>query len=116
MTQPVPPREIIDRHLAAYNRCDIEAYCVLFSTDAVRSVLGSVEADVRGIDAIRAFYTTRFRTCSSLHCTVLARIELGAFVIDHEQVTGIAAEALQLVAIYEVRGELIRSLRIIWPQ
>ena len=116
MNQPVSPREIVDRQLVAYNRGDLEAYCALFSVDAVTSVLPAGEPIARGIDAIRAFYTTRFQTSNNLHCTILARIELGEFVIDHEEVAGIAAEPLQLIAIYEVRDALIRSLRLIWPQ
>lgn len=108
------PREIVDRQLRAYNARDLEAYCALFACDAVISRLNDGEEIARGMDAIRAYYTARFKG-PGLHCRIKARIELEPFVIDHEQVTGITGGLLEVVAIYEVRDALIQSLRIIWP-
>jgi len=108
------PHEIVDRQLAAYNARDIEAYCALFAPEAVLSRVNDGVTMARGIDAIRAHYTARFAS-PTLHCRILARMESGRFVIDHEQVAGIMDSLLEVIAIYEVRDLLIHSVRIISP-
>lgn len=114
MNPSASPREIVDRQLLAYNSRDIDAYCALFASNAVISKLNVHQDLAQGIDAIRKYYTTRFSN-PKLHCEVKARIELGDFVIDHEQVIGVADGSLEVIAIYEVRDSLIQTLRIVWP-
>lgn len=110
------PLEVVDRQLQAYNARDIDAYCALFADDAVVVRVGNPDREVaRGIAAIREFYTARFRS-TGLSCRIKARMSLGDFVIDHEVVTGIRPEVVQVIAIYEVRESLIRAIRIIWPE
>jgi len=110
-------RSIVERQLLAYNTRDVDAYCALFAQDAalLRLEHGEFEELARGVDAIRAYYTERFKN-PRLHCEIKARIELGNFVVDHECVRGIGERALEVIAIYEVRDTLIRSVRLIWPQ
>ena len=114
MSQAVLPPEIVDRQLVAYNARDLEAYCALFADDAVLRLLNGREL-ARGIEAIRAYYHHRF-AAPSLHCTVIARSKLGDYVVDHEQVVGVTPGTLEVIAIYEVRDALIRSVNFIWPQ
>lgn len=115
MSQSATPREIVDRQLHAYNARDVEAYCALFAPDAVLFKLNTGQELARGIDGIRAYYTTRFAN-PRLHCEIARRIELGDFVIDHEIVTGVTESGvLEVVAIYEVRDSLIQTVRLIWP-
>jgi hypothetical protein len=115
MNQNASPRDIVDRQMRAYNARDIDAYCALYASDAVISTLNDGTEYARGIDAIRRYYTTRFSNSPSLHYDIKTRIELGNFVIDHERVTGIGEGTLEVIAIYEVRDSLIRSLRAIRP-
>ncbi|MET0657806.1 MAG: nuclear transport factor 2 family protein [Steroidobacteraceae bacterium] len=114
MTLHSSPTEIVNRQLSAYNSRDIDAYCALFSRDAVLSKLDTGEEFVRGIEALRAYYTTRFSN-PALHCRIVNRVEIGNFVIDHEEVAGVRDGLLRVVAIYEVRDSLIRTVRFIWP-
>lgn len=114
MNKNISPHEIVDRLLRAGNAGDIEAYCALFAHDAVLSKLNNDQELARGIDAIRGRYTERFKN-SKLHCEIKSRIELGDFVVDHERVTGLGEESLEVIAILEVRDSLIRSVRFIWP-
>jgi hypothetical protein len=114
MEKYVLPREIVDRLLRAGNARDIDAYCALYAHDAVLFKLNTAQELARGIDAIRARYTERFKN-SQLHCEIKSRIELGDFVVDHERVSGLEDEPLDIIAILEVRDSLIRSVRFIWP-
>jgi hypothetical protein len=112
MTRMSTPREIVDRQLIAYNVRNLDSYCALFADDAVIRLLNGREI-AGGREAIRAHYRNRFSN-PSLHCTVLARTALGDYVIDHEQVVGVAEGTLEVIAIYEVRDALIRSVNFIW--
>lgn len=112
MTYPTP-RMIVDQQLVAYNAHDIVAYMALFAPDAVISDLASGAEIVRGAEAIRAFYAARFRDNPELRGEVFSSTDLGDFAIDREQVLGLPSGPLQLIAIYEVREGLIRSLRFI---
>jgi len=112
MTYPTP-RMIVDRQLVAYNAHDIDAYMALFAEDALIMDLGTNAEIARGADAIRALYTARFRDNPDLRGEVFTSTDLGDFAIDREQVLGLPTGPLHLVAIYEVREGLIRSLRFI---
>ena len=107
------PRQIVDEQLRAYNARDINSYWPLFARDAVISNLPDETEIARGIEAIRDFYAARFSGSPNLHCAIKARLELGNFVIDHEQVTGLAAGIVEVIAIYEVRDSLIQTVRFI---
>jgi hypothetical protein len=117
MVSEESPSDIVERQLRAYNARDIDAYCSLFANEAIIYRLGERAPEqelARGIDAIRAYYTERFRN-TALACEVRSRTELGRFVVDHERVTGIGSQLLEVIAIYEVHGSLIHSVRILWP-
>lgn len=101
-----------DAQLDAYNNRDIEAFIELFAEDAVLQDLQSGEVTLRGRDAIRALYSARFADNPELRCHVHQRMELGAFAIDRETVTGLPG-ALELVAIYEVHEGRIRSVKFV---
>jgi hypothetical protein len=112
MTHP-SPRTIVNQQLVAYNAHDIDAYMALFAPDAVISDLQSGVEIARGAEAIRALYTARFRDNPELRGEVFASTDLGDFAIDREQVLGLPTGPLHLIAIYEVREGLIRSLRFV---
>ena len=113
MTTGPSPREIVDRQLAVYNARDIDGYCALFADDAAISDLATGQAICTGLAEIRAVYAKRFADNPALHCVVHQRMEGADFAIDKETVSGLAAGPLHIIALYEVRGGLIRSLRFI---
>jgi hypothetical protein len=113
MRENASPREIVDRQMAAYNARDIDAYCALYAPDAVISDVNDGKVRSRGMEEIRRNYTTRFNNSPNLHYDIKARMELGAYVIDHELVTGIGDEPLEVIAIYEVRDSLIQTVRFV---
>jgi hypothetical protein len=106
------PREVVDLQLQAYNAHDIEGYCALFAETAVLADLETGSATAIGLPAIRAIYTQRF-AIPNLRCTVHARMELGDFAIDRETVTGLPGGPVEIIAIYEVRDGLIRSVKFV---
>lgn len=114
MANELTPGEVVDRQLHAYNERNVEAYCALFAADAVILKLNGNQELARGSDAIREYYTARFKS-QRLFCRIKSRTELKNFVVDHEQVTGIGEGLLEVIAIYEVRDSLIRSIHILWP-
>lgn len=112
MTHPTP-REVVNRQLEVYNARDIDGYCALFADDATISDLVTGQMICNGIGEIREVYTKRFGDNPKLHCIVHQRLEGPTHAIDKETVYGLPTGELHLMAIYEVREGLIRSLRFI---
>jgi len=110
------PREVADRQLQAYNAHDIDAFSALFAEDAAVFDLASGAVRAEGREAIRALYSGLFSENPDLRCTVFQRIDLGDFAIDREELTGLASGPVQIVALYEVREGLIRTVRFIRHQ
>jgi hypothetical protein len=113
MPQTPSPREIVNRQLAVYNAHDIEGYCALFAPEATIFDLVTGQSICNGPDEIRKVYAARFADNPKLHCVVHQRMEGADFAIDKETVSGLPAGELHIMAIYEVREGLIRSLRFI---
>ena len=113
MPHILSPREIVDRQLAVYNAHDIDGYCALFAPDATISDLVTGQMICNGIDEIRSVYTKRFADHPALRAEVHQRMEGADFAIDKETVFGLPLGPLHIMAIYEVRDGLIRSLRFI---
>jgi hypothetical protein len=112
MNQP-SPRDIVNRQLDVYNAHDIDGYCALFAPEATISDLVTGQMICIGLDEIRDVYTKRFADNPKLHCVVHQRMEGADFAIDKETVSGLPSGNLHIMAIYEVREGLIRSLRFI---
>ena len=107
------PRDVVNRQLEVYNAHDIEGYCALFAPEATISDLVTGQMICNGLDEIRRVYTARFAENPKLHCVVHQRLEGPTHAIDKETVHGLPAGPLHIMAIYEVREGLIRSLRFI---
>jgi hypothetical protein len=107
------PRDVVNRQLAVYNAHDIDGYCALFAHDATISDLVTSQVICNGLDEIRTIYTKRFAENPKLHCIVHQRLEGPTHAIDKETVYGLPTGDLHIMAIYEVRDGLIRSLKFI---
>lgn len=107
------PRSVVDQQLVVYNAHDIDGYCALFSEDATISDLVTGQKICVGLGEIRKVYTSRFADNPKLHCVVHQKMEGADFAIDKETVSGLPNGSLHIMAIYEVREGLIRSLRFI---
>jgi hypothetical protein len=108
---PPSPETVVQRQVEAYNARDIEAFLSFYADDVMirRLQTGDVLRD--GKEAMRERYAERFAENPELHCTITQRVVHGDWVIDHELVTGIMERRrVRAVAIYEVRGGLIRNV------
>jgi hypothetical protein len=106
------PRDLANAQLVAYNARDLDAFCALFADDVTIHDVPGGKVTCTGMAAFRAIYANRFAS-PDLHCEILSRMDLGDFAIDRERVTGIPGGPLDVIAIYEARDGLIRSVRFI---
>ncbi|MCV2369684.1 nuclear transport factor 2 family protein [Roseateles oligotrophus] len=114
MSIHLDPESVIQAQLDAYNARDMAAWLATYAPDAKQYAYPGVLL-ASGHAEIRARMTARF-TETNLHARLLSRKVLktaeGATVIDHETITRTFPEGpgeLDMVAIYEVAGGLIRS-------
>lgn len=119
--QAAPPEAVVQRQLEAYNAHDMEALLATYAPDAKQYAYPG-ELLASGHAEIRARMAVRFAE-PNLHAKLLGRTVLitadGATVIDHETVTRsfpAGPGELDMVAIYEVAGGLIRAGRFIFGQ
>jgi hypothetical protein len=103
--------DVVDRQVEAYNARDLEAFVAFFAEDAVIARHPSGEIVAQGRGGIRKTYGELFAKSPALRARILNRVESGAFVVDHELVTGIAGRPyFHGAAIYEVDGALIKRV------
>ncbi len=105
------PAQAAQRQLEAYNGRDVEAFAAAYAPDVEVFELPQGTRTLAGREALRTRYAALFRESPALRCRLLARVEHGPFVVDHEEVVGLRGGSLvQAVAIYEVVGGLIRRV------
>jgi imidazolonepropionase-like amidohydrolase len=109
---PDGPEALAQRQLNAYNARDLDAFCAPYADDVqVVGLDGKVQ--VQGKEAFKMRYKAMFEKLTALHCELVKRITVGAFVIDEERVTGLGGEPLHAVAVYEIRNGRIAVVRFI---
>lgn len=100
--------EVVQEQVEAYNAHDMAAFLASYC-EAVE-VLRFPENTllIRGQEALRAAYTSRFAPGSKIHAKIIDRIVEGPLVIDKEVIAGLIPDRhLEATAIYEVRDGLI---------
>ncbi|MFZ0994726.1 MAG: nuclear transport factor 2 family protein [Candidatus Dormiibacterota bacterium] len=107
--------ELVDRQIAAYNLCLLDAFVACYSADArISQPDGSLLAD--GQTEIRARYGELFGQSPKLHAEIRARIEVGPFVLDEEFITGFGLPGMptevHAAAAYRVADGLIQSVQL----
>lgn len=105
---------IVQRQVDAYNRRDLDAFLACYSDDAKLWVAPGVLTE-SGRDALRARYRKRFDGAPSLRATIVQRMVLGRFVVDHERVTGVPEGTLETIVTYEVAGGRIVAAWFVPP-
>ena len=108
MSEPDP----VDAQVAAYNARDVDAFAACYAEDVViedadRQVLA------RGRAQVRDQYGPFFAASPDLHAEIVARIRIGAHVIDEERLTGAGAGPVHAVAIYHVADGLIDRVQFL---
>ncbi|HEX5592319.1 MAG TPA: nuclear transport factor 2 family protein [Solirubrobacterales bacterium] len=99
------PIEVFERHLAAFNRHDLEAFLASYADDV--SINGLPVGSVEGIAAVRSLYSERFED-RTLRCEVREAVELGGrWVVAHEVIHS-SAGVVEFAGIFEIADGLIR--------
>jgi len=109
------PLDVAQAQLEAYNRRDLDAFCALFAEHAEIFELGAPSPASSGIAAIRERYRELFASSPNLHSVVLSRTAFARAVVDLERITGRngCAEPFEILAIYEIHGELIQRVHFV---
>ena len=114
MTPSTTAESVVQRQLDAYNARDVDALVATYAEDAQQFEYPATLL-TSGSAQLRERITARFSE-PNLHARLIRRIVMGQVVIDHEEVTRTFPEGagkLELVAIYEVRGDRIATARFI---
>ncbi|RQO57278.1 steroid delta-isomerase [Paucibacter sp. KBW04] len=102
MTVDFNPASFAQRQLDAYNARDIEAFVREYTDDVVAYRLPGTEPVLQGKPAFAAHYVSKRFNLPGLHAELVNRMVIGNKVIDHERVTGVEGEPMEVAAIYEV--------------
>ena len=104
------PVDVVQRQLDDYNRRDLAAFVANYADGITVYRLPSLEPAIAGKEAFARLYeTTRFNL-PGLRAELVNRIAFGNKVIDHERVHGLGAEPVEVAAVYEIAGGLIRTV------
>lgn len=108
------PEALAQRQLVGYNARDIDAFLEPYSEDVEIYAYPGIFL-YRGKGIMRERYSAMFARSPQLHCTVVARMVLGAVVVDQEQVSGHTDGVTRAVAIYTVRDGKIARVEFLKP-
>lgn len=99
--------DIAQAQLDAYNAQDLDALCRCFADDMVVAELNS-EPNLHGVADFRERHIGLFAQFPQNRAELVARIEIGNRVIDHERVyRSPDATPFQVAAIYTFAGDKI---------
>ena len=109
MNSHATPAEVVQAQLDAYNAKDLPAWLGTYAPDADQFTLHG-ERLAKGHEEIGARIAVRF-TEPDLRATLMSRLAVGNFVVDHELITRNFSEgkgSIEMLCVYEVADELIR--------
>lgn len=104
---------VVERVVAALCAHDVEAFIACYAMDARIEEGNDGVVLAHGHDAMRARYRKLFADNPNAHWLVLHRIDAGEFVIQHEQMTGVAKIPPRHVCVYRIRDGLIQEERVL---
>jgi hypothetical protein len=110
---PSEAERVVQHGLDAWNKHDVEGALSVFSPD-VKLYLFPDKEVVNPLDSLRARWRQRFAKDQNVHVTVSPRIVHNNFVIDHENVTGLADGGTRTADwIYQIDGgRIVRAWRL----
>jgi hypothetical protein len=106
----VSPAEVVNLQLAAYNRRDIDAFTATYAEDACIYEMPHAKLIFRGRSQIAEHYGTETFKREGLRADLLGRSVVGSKVLDHEQSWGSPLGPKEVIAVYEVAGDLITAV------
>jgi len=110
------PLELVERQLAAYNARDLEAFLAVFSDDVEVTRLPATAPAISGKAAFRKFYAENRFNLPDLHAEIVGRLVMGSKIIDHERITGIGPEPMEIIVAYAIEDGVIRRMWSMQPE
>ena len=110
------PLELVEHQLAAYNARDLGRFLEVFSDDIEVTRLPSAVPSIVGKAALAKFYAENRFNLPDLHARIVNRMVLGSKVVDHESITGIGPEPLEIIVVYSIENSLIRRMWSALPE
>jgi hypothetical protein len=111
---PGEAEAVVQRQLDAYNRRDLDAFIACYASDA-KLYRPPHQLAMDGHGAIAQRYRALFDQSPRLHASLVTRIVLDRFVVDHEHVEGQPKGAFDALATYEVADRLIVNAWFVVP-
>ena len=95
----------------AYNRHDIEAFVACFHDDAVvAGPDGGIQ--MQGIDELRERYGAMFEARDTT-AVIVNRLQVGAWVVDQEQLRRGGEVILEALVAYQVNGDRVQRMIVL---
>jgi hypothetical protein len=110
------PEQLVQRQLDAYNDRHLERFVATYAEDVQVFRMPGREPSISGRAKLAEFYGSQRFNLPGLHAEIVKRIVLGNKVIDHERVRGIREAPMEVAAVYEVSGGLIRNVWFFAPE
>lgn len=108
--------ETVQRQLQAYNARDLARFLATYDDDVQVLRLPAMGPSLAGKQQLADYYAAERFNRPGLKAEILARIVLGNKVIDHERIWGVRDGPFEVVAVYEVRDALIRTVWFFAPE
>lgn len=102
MQEHLDPAAFAQRQLDAYNARDLERFVAEYADDVLVFRLPGTAPILQGKQSLAAHYAKNRFNLPELHAKLVNRMVFGNKVIDHEYVTGLPGDPLEVAAIYEV--------------
>lgn len=100
----------VQRQLEAYNARDLARFIAEYSEDVQVFRPPLIEPVLSGKAAFAAHYAAHRFNLPELHARVNQRIVCGNKVADHEHISGLQDGEVQVLAVYQVTGDLIKAV------
>ena len=109
-TTTFDPEPFAQRQLDAYNARDLDRFVREYTDDVVVYRMPDPNPVIVGRSALAAHYRDNRFNLPDLHAKLINRMVFGNKVIDHEVITGLGENPVEVAAVYEVRDGLIAAV------
>lgn len=105
----------VQRQLDAYNAHDLGKFVAEYTEDVRVFRPPRIKPVLSGKAAFAAHYAANRFNLPELHAEVVNRIVCGNKVVDHERITGLEAQVVEAIAVYEVADGRICTVWFFYP-
>lgn len=102
--------DVVQRQLDAYNAHDLARFLAEFHDDVKVYRPPAAEPVLSGKAAFADFYATQRFNHPQLHAHIVGRLVMGQRVIDHERISGLGDQPVEMAVVFDVVGERIQTM------